>query len=235
MTEAALGGASPVDVKHRKIARLVLGAAAVALAGCGPALTATSPAQPPAPASSTPTTTTAAASREDPQGLRAIAGEHHVTYSITLHPRQCHTADKNTLPDPKCTPGSIDPAVTQANIHATICKRGWTAKVRPPETQTEHAKFDVSYPAYGFPATDSPRSEEDHLVPLEVGGSNDITNLWPELGPVPNSKDSVEALLNSAVCAGTVPLAAAQRAIAANWHTAGKVLGIATRKEEPRP
>jgi hypothetical protein len=29
-------------------------------------------------------------------------------------------------------------------------------------------------------------AEEDHLVPLELGGSNDITNQWPEAGKIPN-------------------------------------------------
>jgi hypothetical protein len=69
-------------------------------------------------------------------------------------------------------------------------------------------------------------SELDHLVPLELGGSNDITNLWPEVGKVPNPKDKVEDALKRAVCAGQVSLAAAQNAIAANWLTAEARLRI---------
>ena len=43
--------------------------------------------------------------------------------------------DRGQLPDPRCTPGSIDPYVTQADIRSTICKTGWTGTVRPPESQ----------------------------------------------------------------------------------------------------
>lgn len=155
-------------------------------------------------------------------GLKRIHDPGHVTYSI--HLRSCHTRDRGKLPDPSCTPGSIDPAVTQATIRSTICRSGWTGKVRPPESQTEHAKFEVAYPAYHIASR--VRSELDHLVPLELGGSNDITNLWPEAGSVPNPKDKVENALKHAVCDGKVRLVAAQNAIAADWLTAEKRLGI---------
>lgn len=155
-------------------------------------------------------------------GLKRIHDPGHVTYSI--HLKSCHTRDRGQLPDSSCTPGSIDPAVTQADIRSTICRRGFTTKVRPPESQTEHAKFQVSYPAYHI--SGRARSELDHLVPLELGGSNDITNLWPEVGSVPNPKDKVENALNHAVCAGKVSLAAAQDAIASNWLTAEARLKI---------
>jgi hypothetical protein len=156
-------------------------------------------------------------------GLKKIHDPGKVTYSI--HIANCKFRDGGKLPDSKCTPGSIDPAVTQNNINSTICKSGWTAKVRPPESQTEHAKYDVAYPAYHV--KQSATSELDHLVPLELGGSNDITNLWPEIGkPTGNPKDSVENALNHAVCAGKVSLAAAQQDIAANWTTAVTKLGL---------
>ena len=155
-------------------------------------------------------------------GLKRIHDPGHVTYSV--HLRSCHTRDGGKLPDSTCTLGSIDPAVGQGNIHSTICRRGWTARVRPPESQTQWAKYHVAYPAYHIPG--SARSELDHLVPLELGGSNDITNLWPEVGPLPNPKDTVENALHRAVCDGQVRLAAAQRAIATNWRTAEARLGL---------
>jgi hypothetical protein len=114
--------------------------------------------------------------------------------------------------------------VTQADIRSTICVVGYTKTVRPPESQTEAFKFGQAYPAYGIAAGD--RSELDHLVPLELGGANDATNLWPEVGPLPNAKDSVERALNKAVCAGRTTLADAQRAIAADWETAEASLGL---------
>jgi hypothetical protein len=156
-------------------------------------------------------------------GLKKVHDPRRVTGTIHGH---CSYRDHAQLPDPRCTPGSIDPAVTQAGLRSTICKKGWTATVRPPEAQTERFKYDVAYPAYGTPR--SKRTELDHLVPLELGGSNDATNLWPEYPPTPNPKDKVEDALNAAVCAGRVTLAAAQDAIASDWITAEKKLGISS-------
>jgi hypothetical protein len=145
----------------------------------------------------------------------------------------CHTRDSGRLPDPHCTPGGIDPAVTQANIQSTICVSGYTEQVRPAESQTEAFKFDQAYPAYGIPSGDE--SELDHLVPLELGGDNDAANLWPEVGSLPNPKDAVEGALNQAVCDGRVSLARAQRAIANNWETAEFRLGFGTVPPAPAP
>jgi hypothetical protein len=163
--------------------------------------------------------------------LKRIHDPRHVTYSI--HLRLCRTRDHGQLPDPSCTPGSIDPAVTQDDIHSTICRSGWTSTVRPPESQTEYAKYHVAYPAYDVPG--SAKGEFDHLVPLDLGGSNDITNLWPEVGKIPNPKDKVEDALNHAVCDGRVSLAAAQRAIASDWRTAEARLGLSRPHPSPSP
>ncbi len=187
---------------------------------------ASSPAQPaaPGPASSGSATTpglAAAPPTATPApvagGLQQIADEGTVTYTLIPAPGNCHARDSGKLPDPRCTPGSADPAVTQATIGSTICVRGWTATVRPPSAETTALKHDVAYPAYSVPP--GTVSELDHLVPLELGGSNDITNLWPETGPVPNAKDPVENDLRADVCAGQLTLTAAQQAIAADWET----------------
>lgn len=154
-------------------------------------------------------------------GLKKVHDPRHVTGTIHGH---CAYRDHGQLPDPRCTPGSIDPAVTQANIHSTICRSGYTRTVRPPEAQTERFKFRVAYPAYGDPHAE--KTELDHLVSLELGGSNDAANLWPETPPTPNPKDRVENALNHAVCDGRVTLAAAQDAIASDWLTAEAKLGL---------
>jgi hypothetical protein len=138
----------------------------------------------------------------------------------------CHAADNGNLPDPQCTPGGIDPAVTQANIGTTICHSGYTTTVRPPESQTQAFKFHDAYPAYGIAS--GTKTELDHLVPLELGGDNDAANLWPEVPPTPNPKDSVENALHAAVCDGRMSLAGAQRAIAQDWQTAEARLGLAS-------
>ncbi|MGI8334835.1 hypothetical protein ACRYCC_33195 [Actinomadura scrupuli] len=153
-----------------------------------------------------------------------LSNPGHVTY--TTHPAGCHVRGNSPttlLPDPSCTPGGIDPKVTQANLSSTICKSGYTATVRPPSSDTGKAKR-LLYSAYGIPADE--KSELDHQVSLELGGDNDIANLWPEVGKIPNPKDAVENRLHRAVCAGTVTLAAAQRAIATDWIHAERDLGL---------
>ena len=77
----------------------------------------------------------------------------------------------------------------------------------------------------------SQQSELDHLISIELGGANDAANLWPELGPIPNPKDTVENALHAWVCAAAgaeaeARLHDAQVAIAADWTTAEQTLGI---------
>ena len=158
-------------------------------------------------------------------GLLAVHDPGTVTGTLT---GPCRTRDHGLLPAHSCTPGAIDPAVTQANIGSTICRAGFTDTVRPPESATEAFKWNVAEPAYG---QHDVSGELDHLVPLELGGDNDASNLWVEAGPIPNAKDSVENALNHAVCDGQITLRAAQREIARNWIKAGASLGISV----PRP
>jgi len=132
--------------------------------------------------------------------------------------------DGQAVPDPACTPGAVSPAVSQATITDTICKAGWTKTVRPPVSVTDRIKRQLDL-AYGLAPTT--RGELDHLVSLELGGApTDPRNLWVEPGSIPNPKDAVENKLNQAVCSGLVPLAVAQRAIAADWVTAFDEAGL---------
>ncbi len=129
------------------------------------------------------------------------------------------------LPDPKCTPGAVNSEVTQANIASTICRVGWTATVRPPESYTYDLKVE-QMTAYGESGPTS-AYEEDHLIPLELGGSPDSPlNLWPEPGGSPNQKDGVENAAKYAVCDGKISLAYAQQAIATDWVAFGLQLGV---------
>lgn len=55
--------------------------------------------------------------------------------------------------------------------------------------------------------------ELDHLIPLELGGANSLSNLWAEPWPDARTKD-VEENLHREVCAGRLPIAEAQADIA---------------------
>jgi len=191
-------------------------AAAMGLSACGGHLTLDTP----SPTGAAPTVAAAGAGHHKVHGLFAIHDPGEVTGTLT---GPCRARHHGELPDRSCTPGAIDPAVTQANIGSTICRSGYTTTVRPPESQTEKFKWDVAEPAYG---QHDVSGELDHEIPLELGGANDARNLWVEAGSIPNPKDAVEDALNRAVCDGKVKLRAAQAAIAKNWRTAEAALGL---------
>jgi hypothetical protein len=133
------------------------------------------------------------------------------------------------LPDPKRTPGSINPNVTEDNLAITICQVGWTASIRPPSAYTSTLKL-VQIVEYGYSDRSPSHYQEDHLVPLELGGSvRDPTNLWPEPNDIvladgtevgSDAKDNLENALRRRVCAGTMQLGDAQRLIAGDWIAA---------------
>lgn len=133
------------------------------------------------------------------------------------------------LPDPACTPGVKNPDVTQSTIGSTICVSGWTATIRPSTTYTNGLK-QQGIIDYGYTDTSMSDYEEDHFLPLELGGApKDPRNLWPEPhsgSPNSYSKDSVENAVKKAVCAHQVTLSAAQTAMLDDWTTAKAVLGI---------
>lgn len=115
------------------------------------------------------------------------------------------------LPDTKRTPGDTLPVVTAADI----CTPGWA-------TEHRHVTESIRDNVYAeYRRTRGPNCcEVDHLIPLELGGSNDIKNLWPQPdAPRPGweEKDQLENELHAEVCAGKMPLAEAQHCIAANW------------------
>jgi hypothetical protein len=127
----------------------------------------------------------------------------------------------NGRPDLACSPGAIDPRVTQENISSTICVSGYSAGVRPPVSVTNKIKTERMI-AYGD--TDSKSNYElDHLVSLELGGCPDcVANLWPEpyAGTTgAHQKDEVENYLHKQVCTGLLPLSVAQVKIANDWES----------------
>jgi hypothetical protein len=117
----------------------------------------------------------------------------------------------NGLPDSACTPGDV--LETDAN---KVCKQGYAGSVRNvPESEKNQV-----YAAYGITSHTAGQYEVDHLVSLELGGSNDISNLWPEAAsPKPgfHEKDKVENYLHDQVCSGKMSLPDAQYQAATNW------------------
>lgn len=153
-------------------------------------------------------------------GASAFVVSHASSRLVQPQPRagSCHARGHYpfTMPDPRCTPGALNPAVTQSTIHQTICRAGYSSSIRPSTRITEPEKL-ASIRAYGFHQT-ARHYEYDHLISLELGGAaNDRRNLWPENGASPNLKDKVENYLHERVCDGRMLLSHAQRIVARGW------------------
>ncbi len=123
----------------------------------------------------------------------------------------CHF--KRKAQDRRCTPGVLNPAVTQSTIKRTICRTGWTTTIRPPSSYTDPLKLQ-ELRAYGDGRKSPSGFELDHLISLELGGApSDPRNLWPESHKSSYDKDGLENSLRAKVCAGTISLAKAQKRI----------------------
>ena len=136
---------------------------------------------------------------------------------VALAPLLVFTHAGVAEPNRKLTPGSLLAASTKARI----CTPGYTSTVRHVTTATRQqvfAAYRIGYP----PRTGA--YELDHLIPLELGGGNAATNLWPQpyhrgTGSA-DVKDHLENHLHALVCSGQVRLVVAQTAMAGDWWAA---------------
>jgi hypothetical protein len=136
-----------------------------------------------------------------------------------------HVGPPDIYPDPARTPGATNPDITQENIRVTICNPRWSTKsIRPEESYTHRLKVE-QIGEYGYSDSRLKDYEEDHFIPLELGGNpTDPKNLWPEPfeTSIPDggahAKDKVENYLHAEVCSGSLTLGQAQREIAEDWY-----------------
>ena len=136
-----------------------------------------------------------------------------------------HAGPPDIYPDLTRTPGAINPHITQENIRETICNPRWSTKsIRPAASYTHRLKIE-QISEYGYSNSRLRDYEEDHFIPLELGGNpTDPKNLWPEPfdTSIPDggahAKDRVENYLHAEVCAGTLTLEQAQREISQDWY-----------------
>ncbi len=103
--------------------------------------------------------------------------------------------------------------------------RRWSTKsIRPEENYTHRLKVE-QIGEYGYSDSRLKDYEEDHFIPLELGGNpTDPKNLWPEPyeTSVPDggahAKDKVENYLHAEVCSGSLTLDQARREISEDWY-----------------
>jgi hypothetical protein len=145
--------------------------------------------------------------------------------SAPTETHEAHVGPADIYPDPARTPGAVNPEITQDNIRETICNPRWSTKsIRPEESYTHHLKVE-QIGEYGYSDSKLRDYEEDHFIPLELGGNPiDPKNLWPE--PYETSisdggahtKDKVENYLHAEVCSGSLTLEQAQHEITEDWY-----------------
>jgi hypothetical protein len=119
---------------------------------------------------------------------------------------------QGAFPDKDCTPGAIFPNVTSDQV----CVSDYSSSVRDVPVSEKNAV----YQEYGITTHQTGEYEIDHYISLELGGSNDISNLFPEAAaPTPgfHEKDKVENYLHQQVCNGAITLQRAQQEISTNW------------------
>jgi 5-methylcytosine-specific restriction endonuclease McrA len=129
------------------------------------------------------------------------------------HPASVAGVPTSDLPRPSLTPG-----VVLSVSRSRICVPGYSASVRDvpsSESDAVYLRYHVIHVPYAH--------EVDHLISLELGGSNAIANLWPE--PYAGrwgarTKDALENRLHALVCSGRLALPVAQHMEATNWVAA---------------
>ena len=125
------------------------------------------------------------------------------------------TADGVALPDPDTTSGAAFADVANKDI----CQFHYTKSVRQPRYNDKVMAFAT----YGVSIHERDVYHVDHLIPISLGGSNEVKNLWPQPydgARGADQKNLLERQLRGLVCSGTLTLGEAQSAIATDWWAA---------------
>jgi hypothetical protein len=149
-----------------------------------------------------------------PKSRRETRKERNVVtlllFLLTMALPQTHPRTENGhfLPDSAVTPG----VVRSTDAHE-VC----TTSTRKYRHTTAQMKKQVCM-AYGVAHCPwQGHMEIDHLIPLELGGADDVKNLWPEPAPDFHVKDKVENRLHALVCTGKMKITDAQDLIRTDW------------------
>ncbi len=118
-------------------------------------------------------------------------------------------------PDRRCSPGAYYSKLTKKVLCSASFRTGSIRNVPQSEKYAVEREYGMKARLYGRTL------EIDHIVSLELGGSNDIANLFPErASPAPGYKvkDKLENKLHDLVCSGQMTLSSARVGIATNWQ-----------------
>jgi hypothetical protein len=121
------------------------------------------------------------------------------------------------VPNSDLTPGAIRPVAL-----ADICPRRQSDQ----DPAVSQSVQRVVFKEYGIADVPSKDYQVDYLINPQLGGTDDIRNLWPQpYGTTvwnAHAKDALEDRLYQMVCERQIDLASAQRDIATDWILAYK-------------
>lgn len=125
---------------------------------------------------------------------------------------------QETRSDPGAPLRRLTPGTTDSRRRAVVCVPGYATAIR----SVSASRKDSVYRRYHLSKAERGGYVIDHLIPLAIGGSNRISNLFPQDTASAREKDRLEKWARYAVCLHGWSLRTLQRAIAVNWRTVSK-------------
>jgi hypothetical protein len=121
---------------------------------------------------------------------------------------------QDTRRDPGAPLTRLTPGSTLTRRRAIVCAPGYASHVR---SVSAHRKDSV-FVRYGILASARHGYVIDHLIPLELGGSNQITNLFPQDTASARVKDRVEGWAKREACSGRQSVRSLQAGFRHGWR-----------------
>jgi hypothetical protein len=169
---------------------------------------------------------TAAPQRATDSSSGTLASRHAETPQWGRVTKMSDCVVGGSLPDRACTPGDVLPEMTAESLCSSTFR---TETIRdsatsPSEKRRVYEMYNIPHPLNN--RGHSQACEIDHLVPLELGGTDTMANLWPQCSPGYagwqgggfRDKDRFENYLHRQVCSGSLSLAEAQFQIGTDWY-----------------
>lgn len=138
-------------------------------------------------------------------------------FESSAHRKQALFWSASSIPDRNLTPGAA-----REVSKSELCNETYSDDARLLPASTRKKVFQE----YGMTLSGARGYELDYLISPQLGGTNEISNLWPE--PAAHDewnmqvKDALESRLHQMVCQGNISLSSAQRDLATDWISAYK-------------
>lgn len=145
--------------------------------------------------------------------LRALAG---TGFEIMAPTKFENCTLENNQPDKECTPGALFPDI----LRGDLCKRGYASTVKAVSKKIKTA----TYTAYGITEEQKKNYTLDRFVPINLGGTNDQSNIWPQLTGDSANKNKVESFLFEEMCSGRITVPQSQELASHKWQEAQKLI-----------